>query len=286
MKSSLSSFPNLDLSLNLLSPQPHSKKSTVITRATKYDNAYDTHENDVNMIERNVETSAVESPSIVERNKFNHYGDTATFSRVEEQDIILNNKMSNTNNNTYGATSLDGNAANTMDIDSSSTFIRGMNTLSNHTAIAGDGVYGDISFGDEGAFNSPQDEDEHLKSGNPPSSLSAMRPSTEDREITAEMNHKELDQNDVEITPRNIFIHDEKKIIEEETDNLDDDNVEIEMEKDDTDDIEDAKEISEFDCIMDEAAQMIGEAETYLDEMRMIQVKNAILMDSLVIIGA
>lgn len=45
-------------------------------------------------------------------------------------------------------------------------------------------------------------------------------------------------------------------------------------------------QVTEFDHVMDDAAQMIGEAETYLDEMRMIQVKNAILMDSLVMIGA
>ena len=42
---------------------------------------------------------------------------------------------------------------------------------------------------------------------------------------------------------------------------------------------------SEFDLIMEEAAQLIGEAESCLDEMRMIQVKNAILMDSLVMTG-
>lgn len=42
---------------------------------------------------------------------------------------------------------------------------------------------------------------------------------------------------------------------------------------------------SEFDLIMAEAARLIGEAESCLDEMRMIQVKNAILMDSLVMIG-
>lgn len=44
--------------------------------------------------------------------------------------------------------------------------------------------------------------------------------------------------------------------------------------------------VSEFDHIMDDASRMIGQAETYLDEMRMIQVKNAILMDSLVMVGA
>lgn len=42
---------------------------------------------------------------------------------------------------------------------------------------------------------------------------------------------------------------------------------------------------SEFDIIMAEAAQLIGEAESHLEEMRIIQVKNAILMDSLVMIG-
>ncbi len=50
--------------------------------------------------------------------------------------------------------------------------------------------------------------------------------------------------------------------------------------------IDAVQEVSEFDTIMDETSKLIGEAETCLDEMRMIQVKNAILMDSLVMVGA
>ena len=42
--------------------------------------------------------------------------------------------------------------------------------------------------------------------------------------------------------------------------------------------------VHEFDVIMDDASKMIGEAETCLDDMRMIQVKNAILMDCLVML--
>ena len=52
----------------------------------------------------------------------------------------------------------------------------------------------------------------------------------------------------------------------------------------DTETAKDSVIESEFDIIIAEAVQMIGEAETYLEEMRMIQVKNAILMDSLVMI--
>jgi len=51
-------------------------------------------------------------------------------------------------------------------------------------------------------------------------------------------------------------------------------------------DLVNMEQVSEFDSIMNEVSKMIGEAETHLDEMRMIQVKNAILMDSLVMVGA
>mmetsp|Transcript_25353 Transcript_25353/g.31240 ORF Transcript_25353/g.31240 Transcript_25353/m.31240 type:complete len:313 (-) Transcript_25353:247-1185(-) len=42
----------------------------------------------------------------------------------------------------------------------------------------------------------------------------------------------------------------------------------------------------EYDYMINETSKLIGEAETYLEEMKMIQVKNAILMDSFVMIGA
>ena len=266
MKSS--SFPSLDLNtMNLLSPLPPQPKRSEDEKSNNY------HSFNQQQLQKEEKEDSLSK----KRRKISFLSSTQN-----QSDEILNK----------------GDFMSM--IDSSHSLVRDLNQNFSNDSNRFD-EYNDedqMSIGNKKATNESNNNEiseyDNLESGitfsllNDSSNKEEMR--VETNTIRVVMDDDDTRNNKVNSVERN----DENKSNDDQnmTEGLDLENEAIEegdkMEENDkySHDLVNMEQVSEFDSIMNEVSKMIGEAETHLDEMRMIQVKNAILMDSLVMVGA
>ena len=263
-----SSFPSLDLNtMNLLSPLPPQPKRS------EDEKSYNYHSFNQQQLQKEEEEDSLSK----KRREISFLSSTQN-----QSDEILNK----------------GDFMSM--IDSSHSLVRDLNQNFSNDSNRFD-EYNDedqMSIGNKKATNKSNNNEiseyDNLESGitfsllNDSSNKEEMR--VETNTIRVVMDDDDTRNNKVNSVERN----DENKSNDDQnmTEGLDSENEAIEegdkMEENDkySHDLVNMEQVSEFDSIMNEVSKMIGEAETHLDEMRMIQVKNAILMDSLVMVGA
>ncbi len=283
-----SSFPSLDLSMSLLSPPTHQRKNQSTSSSSEESNQIGgRYGNDVSFDGRlgALESNYSSSPQKNLLNDMTNGRDGNTYDQNTYDDnsgdmsMIIDDNNATTVPHT-GETHLVDNSNNSNLLFTSNTKASRGDTLTESDEYMNQAATLFDHSNEEAQPDHRSDSNKTLSSPPSPSSTEGNR---NNNNISSNFEKLDaIDENRSLIGNYNNADFVEERGLEEGVSDKEDED----EKEEDVGEEGDRVLVSEFDHIMDDVAQMIGEAETYLDEMRMIQVKNSILMDSLVMVGA